>query len=410
LKLTSDFSSFPFNLPAAYCTTANEMIRRFRARNFKSLADVSVDLEPVTVLIGKSGAGKSNFVNAIRFLRDIVSHYSNALNVPGGMGKILCATAKTGDTTTIPLTFDVAFRISGFEEDFNYTLGLDFQSRSHLTGFAESLSIGERTVFRHAGGKWVVEPKVIGVPQPQGVMLDRLNGIEEVGIAHQMLVKGIGCYDFSGDVLQSSNGQARVPQSGLADDAGNYLSAFETIAGDLQNLHLRREILAAVRELNKTVRSIEIEKPNRSNIIIAHQVADRVLPLSLVDESEGLRRFLAHLIALYQIPPKQCLVFEEPEKGIYPAALSVLSDFFKAAPNKGRGQVILTTHSPQLLEAFDPQSFRVVERDHRFETHIGPVAHEQLEALRENLLTGGELLTVDSPRIQGAPENLLHSQ
>ena len=42
------------------------------------------------------------------------------------------------------------------------------------------------------------------------------------------------------------------------------------------------------------------------------------MPLDLTEESDGFRRFYAHLLALYQTPPKQTLVFEEPENGIYP--------------------------------------------------------------------------------------------
>ena len=49
------------------------MINRIRIKNFKSIRDVTVDLSPVTVLIGKSGAGKSAFVESIRFLRDVLS-------------------------------------------------------------------------------------------------------------------------------------------------------------------------------------------------------------------------------------------------------------------------------------------------------------------------------------------------
>lgn len=38
------------------------MITRVRIQNFRSLVDVTVDLEPLTVLIGRSGTGKSNSV------------------------------------------------------------------------------------------------------------------------------------------------------------------------------------------------------------------------------------------------------------------------------------------------------------------------------------------------------------
>jgi len=49
------------------------MIHCIRIQNFKSLRDVTVDLSPVTVFIGKSGTGKTNFASAIRFLRDYLA-------------------------------------------------------------------------------------------------------------------------------------------------------------------------------------------------------------------------------------------------------------------------------------------------------------------------------------------------
>lgn len=41
------------------------MIEQITVRNFKSIRSVTVNLEPVTVLIGRSGTGKSNFLGAI---------------------------------------------------------------------------------------------------------------------------------------------------------------------------------------------------------------------------------------------------------------------------------------------------------------------------------------------------------
>jgi len=41
------------------------MFRHIRIRNFKSLADVSVDLAPLTVLVGANGSGKSSFLQAV---------------------------------------------------------------------------------------------------------------------------------------------------------------------------------------------------------------------------------------------------------------------------------------------------------------------------------------------------------
>jgi predicted ATPase len=104
-------------------------------------------------------------------------------------------------------------------------------------------------------------------------------------------------------------------------------------------------------------------------------------------------------LALYQRPPKQTLLFEHPEDGIHPGALSLLAEEFKATPQQGRGQVILTTHSPKLLDHFDAEQIRVVELA-GFKTRIGFVSQEQKEAIHDKLLDPGELLTVDPARIQ----------
>ncbi len=48
------------------------MIHRFRVRNFKSIVDVDVESSPVTVLVGRSGTGKLNFVHAPRVPRDVL--------------------------------------------------------------------------------------------------------------------------------------------------------------------------------------------------------------------------------------------------------------------------------------------------------------------------------------------------
>jgi predicted ATPase len=106
------------------------------------------------------------------------------------------------------------------------------------------------------------------------------------------------------------------------------------------------------------------------------------------------------LLALYQTPPKQTLLFEHPEMGLHPGALESLFEEFVACPRDGRGQVILTTHSPQLLDYFKPTSIRVVDIID-FESRIGPLAPEQAGDLKDALLRPDDLLTVDPARLPG---------
>ena len=70
----------------------------------------------------------------------------------------------------------------------------------------------------------------------------------------------------------------------------------------------------------------------------------------------------------------------------------------KAAPGAGRGQIILTTHSPRLLDHFSADQIRAVVLQ-GFQTRVGSVSREQREAIKEQLLDPGELLTVDPARI-----------
>src|SRR6185436_2169280 len=46
------------------------MITRVQVKNFRSFADIDVKLAPLTVLVGRNGAGKSAFLDALRFIRD----------------------------------------------------------------------------------------------------------------------------------------------------------------------------------------------------------------------------------------------------------------------------------------------------------------------------------------------------
>ncbi len=48
-------------------------IRMVQIKNYKSLAAVSVELEPFTVFVGANGSGKSNFIDALAFVQESLS-------------------------------------------------------------------------------------------------------------------------------------------------------------------------------------------------------------------------------------------------------------------------------------------------------------------------------------------------
>lgn len=374
------------------------MIHQIQIQNFKSLRNVTVDLSPVTVFIGKSGTGKTNFASAIRFLRDYLARGPQQVQQEYQYPVCRCATNPSGT-----IQFKVVFDVPGFVERFTYTLDIGEQ---FLFPRMESLEYGSKTIFKQApadkqpgqGMEWQTAPALVSVPPPGVAALGRLPGLEEAVIAYTALTTSIGVYTFPYDVMKASGQRDRVP--GLVDGGQNFLDIVGEIARDLRNTTVRKAIAASLRRINPAVVNVELDSiQNPQKALVGHRLGEKTLTLELGQESDGFRRFYAHLLALYQLPPKQTLVFEEPENGIYPGALSLLSDEFRAAPDAGRGQVLLTTHSPALLDCFSEDQIRVVDIV-ELETQIGPLAEEQREAIKEELLHTGELLTADPARRQ----------
>jgi AAA domain, putative AbiEii toxin, Type IV TA system len=296
------------------------------------------------------------------------------------------------------MSFTLRFDLPGNPEDYHYELAFENTQNPALALLHEErLSVGDRLLFHQRGRKWLQRPEIPNLPQPGSLMLGGMTGLPDATWAYLVLCNGLGCYAFPDTVLVRPRLAKRQDQEGLSDSGDNFLPVFRNITSNLQAWSHLREMIAALRSLNGSVKTLEVEMPQRSRILVNHEIGGVPMLLPLQQASEGFRRFLAHLIALYQSPPKQTLIFEQPEKGIHPGALATLAEEFKTCPGQGRGQVILTTHSPELLDHFSPESLRVVDI-RNYLTTIAPVAAEQVEALREHLLRPGELLTVDPAR------------
>jgi predicted ATPase len=369
-----------------------DMINRIRIQNFRSIVDVTVDLEPLTVLIGRSGTGKSNFVEAVRFLRDsLIGRQMNARGL-GGVHRALHV-----DHQHEPLGYKVRFSIVGRGTAFEYALRVNVATSEVLD---ESLKLDEKPLFHQADGKWAHPPEVLQKSPPSGIMLGAIRGLQESTFAYAALCSHIGCYDFPGDVLTGAGKAGPPPDQGFADRGDNYLLVAESIFTDWSKAQSWKQIAKSIQAVNRSASGLTLNAPNPDRLDIDYDFNGTLLAFDVRQESEGLRRFLAQMLAMYQNPSKQTLLFEHPEAALHPGALESLAYEFKECPRDSRGQVILTTHSPQLLDYFPAESLRVVDVK-KLETRIGPVAPEQMASLRDHLLRPGELLTVDPARLEG---------
>ncbi|HEY1187019.1 MAG TPA: AAA family ATPase, partial [Gemmata sp.] len=88
-------------------------LRRVRIRGYKSIAFCDVALEPLTILVGRNASGKSNFLDALGFLRDVVNHgLHEAIKSHGGHDAILC---RFSSATAVTIEVDGLIRASSRE-------------------------------------------------------------------------------------------------------------------------------------------------------------------------------------------------------------------------------------------------------------------------------------------------------
>ena len=71
---------------------------------------------------------------------------------------------------------------------------------------------------------------------------------------------------------------------------------------------------------------------------------------SAAELSDGTLRFLFLLTVLASPSPAPVIAIDEPETGLHPSMLPIVAEY--AIEASTRSQVILTTHSPQFLDAF----------------------------------------------------------
>ena len=99
---------------------------------------------------------------------------------------------------------------------------------------------------------------------------------------------------------------------------------------------------------------------------------------SAADLSDGTLRFLFLLTVLASPNPAPLIAIDEPETGLHPSMLPIVAEY--AVDASERTQVILTTHSPQFLDAFqDVVPVTTVVKWAEGKTDLQNVEGEQLE-------------------------------
>jgi len=99
---------------------------------------------------------------------------------------------------------------------------------------------------------------------------------------------------------------------------------------------------------------------------------------SAAELSDGTLRFLFLLTVLASPSPAPIIAIDEPETGLHPSMLPLIAEY--AIDAATRSQVILTTHSPQFLDAFgNTQPTTTVAKWENGETTLQTLRKEELD-------------------------------
>ncbi len=364
------------------------MIKRVWAKNYRSLANIEVDLEPITVLVGQNGSGKSNFVDVFRFVYDACRMGMDAAIVERhGMSALRRWSAKgrpydveIGLKLEDPAWLAHYSFILGSERRGEYRVKREVCQITNLTNHATSM-------YETSGGAMIRPPHGINpVINDRSLLLPLIATAEPYDGLYEYLTSFAFYNIFPNTLTEPQKPANPYP---LDEHGSNLASTLREMQRD------RDPLLTQLRDSLQTVLPdvMDFQVSQVGGYLVTRlrhlMTTDDRASFELSQESDGTLRMLGILVALHQGAPRTLLTLEEPELTIHPGALRLLWDEIEAAAN--RSQIVITTHSPDLLDLCSAEKLRVVEKVSGA-TLIDPIEEQQKQAIQERLFAPGELL------------------
>lgn len=359
------------------------LLKSFLLRNFKAVRESkSVRFTPLTAFIGNNGSGKSSLIEGLATYQKIVTDgLDEAMNYWRGFEHIRNLAVphipkQSGverPYETNPIEFQVLWQ--DWRSEIVVTVepggdGLFIQKESLSISFKKM----PKVVFeRNENGKILLKnsrdkSKKDSEGSFIGQCLDGESIISSFSVREKSkidILENITRWQFV-NLNPSSMGSPR-PQKrtggkiSLTNDGSNiaeYLlsiykldkAAFDGIIETLQY------VLPYARDIQPTLTS-ELER----NVYLQLTESDFKVPGWLL--STGTLRILALLALLRHPEPAPLIVIEEIENGLDPRTLDLIVEEIRNVVEAGKTQVILTTHSPYLLDLLSLSQIILVERD-----------------------------------------------
>jgi len=367
----------------------NIKIESIRLKNFKTFKEVTIrDIPKMCVVVGANGAGKSTLFDVFGFLRDsLTNNVQIALSKRGGFKEVRTRDAEGAIEIELKFRFQMTTKGTKKTPLATYILAINEN---------EGQIIIEREELRYrrgaSGQPWKFLAFYNGVGEAVTNEFDDVEDESELSREKQILakpnilaIKGLAQFQrypavmALGQMIENWHvsdfhiSSARsLPDAGYAEHLS---SEGENLALVTQYLfeHKRdvfNEILNKMSKRVPGISKVEAKTSEEGRVLLRFQDGAFKDPFLARYVSDGTIKMFAYLVLLYDPSPHPLLCVEEPENQLYPKLLYELAEEFSTYAAEG-GQVFISTHSPDFLNAVELESvFWLVKDRESGVTHV----------------------------------------
>ena len=400
------------------------MLKRIHVKGYKSLKDVSVSLDPLSVLFGPNAAGKSNFLDALQLLSRIAT--SRTLKEafdppyrgkplesftfgPGGLnGLIQQETASFSVEVDVELSpyvvsevdrqiremrkgksADVAGREDRKtparvrERDLRYRIEVEILPKSGILRVADeylaamttrgTVTKARRPFLERMGDRLHLRMEGQAHPTYYDRYLDHSilslplypPHYPHLVAMRQELSRYFFFYFEPRERMRAPNPVKEVRHIGLM---GEDLAAFLNTLKAVDEPQFQA-VEKALHQIVPSIHGIDVDVNSLGEVDLSLIEGKLRIPARVV--SEGTLRILGLLALGGAKDPPALLGFEEPENGIHPRRVRLVAELLKTRAAIGQSQLVVTTHSPILPDLIPDGSLFVCTKDEGL-TRISP--------------------------------------
>jgi predicted ATPase len=349
----------------------NDMIKRIRVSGYRSVRELELELQPINVLTGPNGCGKSNLYNSLVLIgRAARGQLARAIAEEGGTPSVFWAGGERVRYTRKKPPKRVVLGFEGAEFGYEIQIGLPgFNEHALGTLFKLDPRVKEEYIWpsetkrrvlmlkrdepsawlRDSEGNMITYP--FAVSKHESVLSQIIDPhlYPEISALRNEILRWRFYHHFRTDV----ESPVRLPQIGvqtevLSHDGSDLAAGLQTILEIGDESLLRETISRAFGGATLQIEAVD------TLFSLKMQVPGLLRPLQARELSDGQLRFLCLCAALLSPRPPSLLALNEPETSIHPDLIDSLARLIAGAAKYT--QLWITTHSRTLADHIERHS------------------------------------------------------